>query len=270
MHKGNIFSMLGGLLFIFIALACSSPDALPSATPVHSQTSTAPSVFHTLSPTYTATATAVPTSVLVNNQGHVVRSEHFDDLSTLSLAMDTIAEDYSIIDGRLVLIAEISPQNMSPWEDGDSAGRTIFSPGVGNVSVFLFRVEENTYFGFHFEIYETTANSFQYKGINLQRLDNKLKLFFRVGEDGTTRDIITYPVDDFQFGTWFYYSLQVLPDGLVTARLWERDQPAKMIFDQTVQLDTNWAKPGFTFVVTSVQGKMEVDEYQEIELTDAK
>jgi hypothetical protein len=270
MHKGNIFSMLGGLLFSFIAFACSSPDAQPSAAPVPSQTSTAPAVFPTLSPTYTATATAVPTSVLINHQGHVVRSEHFDDLSKLSLAMDTVAEDYSIVDGRLVLKAEISPENISPWEDGDSAGRTKFSPGVGNVSVFLFRVEENTYFGFHFEIYEPTANSSQYKGINLQRLDNRLKLYFRAGEDGAIRDMITYPVDDFQFGTWYYYSLQVQPDGLVTARLWERDQPAKIIFDQTVQLDADWAKPGFTFVVTSVQGKMEVDEYQEIELTDAK
>src|SRR5215207_3885603 len=185
--------------------------------------------------------------------------------------MDKIAEEYSIIDGHLVLIAKTSPKNINPWEDGDSAGRTIFSPRVGNVSVFLFRVEENTYFGFHFEIYESSVNGRQYKGINLQRLDNRLKLFFRVGTvDTNIRDIIAYPVYDFQFGTWYYYSLQVLPDGLVTARLWERDQPAKVIFDRTVQLDTNWAKPGFTFVITSVQGKMEVDEYQEIELMDAK
>jgi len=278
MRNGNIFTMVGVLLFILTVFACSSPASLPPATPTYSQASLTPVISHTPTPTFTATATrqptftatTVPTSALANHQGRVIRSEHFDDPSDFSLAMDAVAEEYSITDGRLVLVAKVSPKNVSPWEDGDSAGRTTFSPGVGNVSVFLFQVEENTYFGFHFEIYETTDTGFQYHGINLQRLDNRLKLYFRVGQDGVTRDILTYPVYEFQFGTWYYYSLQVLPDGLVTARLWERDQPAKVIFDQTVQVDSSWAKPGFTFVVTSVQGKMEVDEYQEIELTDAK
>jgi len=276
MHKRNILTIFSGLLLIVITFACSAPAALPSATPPASAT---PSSSPTLTPTYTATATlqptltptATPTSMLIANAGHVVRSVHFDDPSELGLVMDMDkdAEQYSITDSHFVLIAKNSPANVYPWEtweDGGSGGRTKFSPQVGHVSVFLFRVEENTYFGYHFEVYESTADGVQYKGINLQRLDNTLTLYFRVGNDAGTRDMLAYPVHDFQYGAWYYYSLQVQPDGLVTAKLWERDQPDKVIFEQTVQLDAEWAKPGFTFVVTSVQGKMEVDEYQEVEL----
>jgi len=106
----------------------------------------------------------------------------------------------------------------------------------------------------------------QYTGINLQQQGSGLQLNFWQGKAGNQKIQLSLAVSKFKYDTWYYYSLQVQPDGTVTAQIWERDQPANMIFDSTVQLDPEWAKPGFTFVVTSYQGKMEIDEYQEIEL----
>jgi len=170
-----------------------------------------------------------------------------------------------VIDGHLVLTEKFSSQ---PTADGEAAGRSIFSPQPGNVSVFLFKAEENTFFGYHFEAYERTDAGEQYTGINLQQQGFGVNLNFWKGISGSQALELSLPITKFQYGTWYYYSLQAQPDGFITAQLWERDQPANMIFDRTVQLDPEWAKPGFTFVVTAYQGKMEIDEYQEIELTN--
>lgn len=248
--------------FLLFSFACSTTPNM-TATPTPNPTDTPPAMSTptptaTEQPTLTpsSTPTPAPTPMLVSKTGRVIRSEHFDSLSTLSFGIYGVG-GFEVVDGHLVLTEKFSSE---PTEDGEAAGRSIFSPQPGNVSVFLFKAEKGTYFGYHFELYSGT----DYTGINLQQQGAGLQLNFWKGPELQ----LTLPVTKFQYNTWYYYSMQAQPDGTVTAQLWERDQPENVIFDHTVQLDPEWGKPGFTFVVTSYQGTMEIDEYQEIEPTD--
>jgi hypothetical protein len=264
-HAASHITVLWFLLFSFgcsatpVATATSAPSI--TDTPISTNT---PDPTATSQPSATPTATAVP--LLISKNGRVIRSEHFDSMSTLSFSMyGTGVSD--VADGHLILTDKIV-SNGDPWSDGEAAGRSKFSPQAGNVSVFLFEAEKDTYFGYHFELYENTDAGEQYTGINLQGYASTPHLNFWKGKSGSSTLQLSWPIDQFKYDTWYYYSLQVQPDGFITAQLWERDQPANVIFSRSVQLDSEWAKPGFTFVVTAYQGKMEIDEYQEVELVD--
>jgi hypothetical protein len=255
--------MIWFLLFSFACSAAPNSTATSTAKPADTPTAThTPEPTATAQPTFTPTSTPAPTPMLIAKTGRVIRSEHFDSLSTLSFPSTGGVGGFDVIDGHLVLMEKFSS---NPTADGEAAGRSIFSPQPGSTSVFLFKAEENTYLGYHFELYENTASGQQYTGINLQQQGSGLQLNFWKGASGSQKLQLSLPVSKFRYDTWYYYSLQVQPDGLVTAQLWERDQTTNVIFDRTIQLDPEWAKPGFTFVVTSYQGKMEIDEYQEID-----
>jgi hypothetical protein len=257
-----------GLLVLISALILSVIPPLnptPTATTTPSPTTTVPTITPTVTytTTPTLTVTPAPTSMLNSQAGHVIRSEHFNNMSNLSFSMYGVGTS-ELIDGHLVLTESFSS---NPTTDGEAAGRSNFSPQPGDVSIFLFKTEKNTYFGYHYELYENTDTGQQYTGINLQQQGYGLNLNFWKGNSGNQTLLLSYPVTQFQYETWYYYSLQVKPDGSVVAKIWERDQPTNVILDQTVQLDPAWAKPEFTFVVTVYQGKMEIDEYQEVALT---
>lgn len=210
-----------------------------------------------------ATLTPSPTPLLVD-AGDVVRSESFDDLSNVDFSLYGVGKA-EIVDGKLILSDKFSPGGR-PWEDGESAGRSNFSPLAGHTSTFLFKAEDRTYFGFHFELYGPSSSGEFYKGINLQASQGGLYLNFF---DGLSAHLgpphISWPVIRFRYGVWYYYSLRVDPDGLITAQIREKDNPDNIIFDKTVVLNPEWAAPGFTFVTTAYQGSLVLDEYQETE-----
>lgn len=195
----------------------------------------------------------------------MVRNEHFDDLSTLSFSVDTPGS-VEVEDGLLILTDPISTTG-NPWADGHVALRSMFSPQVGHVSLFVFRVEPDTYFGYHYERYENIAGH-PYRGVNLDCCVPGLVLDIDQGNDNGHPTQISMPVSAFQFGVWYVYALQAKVGGSFSAQIWERDAPNTLIFDRNFKLDEGWAKPGFTFIVAVDQGKMEVDEYQEVELTE--
>lgn len=266
------FFILCSLLFFS---ACSSAPIitatdLPISTYVPSYTSTpTKAIPPTLTPTLTTTPmpTSTPTSIplLISKAGRVVRSVQFDSLSTLNFSVDT-AGNYEVKDGLLILTDPISTTG-NPWGDGHVALRSIFSPQVGHVSLFVFRVEPNTYFGYHYELYENTAGH-PYRGVNLDCCLPGLVLNIDQGNDSGHPTQTSMPVSAFQFGVWYVYALQAKEDGSFTAQIWERDTPNTLIFDRSFQLDETWIVPGFTFIVAVDQGKMEIDEYQELELNN--
>jgi hypothetical protein len=203
--------------------------------------------------------------LLGSQPGRVVRSEHFDDLSTISFSVDSPGS-MEVEDGLLILTDPISTTG-NPWADGHVALRSIFSPQVEHVSLFVFRVEPNTYFGYHYELYENTAGH-PYRGVNLDCCMPGLVLNIDQGDDNGHPTQTSMPVSAFQFGVWYVYALQAKVGGSFTAQIWERDTPNTLIFERSFQLDETWTIPGFTFIVAVDQGKMEVDEYQELELND--
>jgi len=250
------------ILFV-TALACRASVPIPALLPEKPvMTLTAFPPTATLVPSAT-TMPPTPFSLPSAQAGRVVHSEHFNDLATLGFSVDS-AGDMQIRDGLMILSDSFSKTG-DPWADGHVAERSIFSPRVGDVSVFLFKAEKNTYFGFHYELYESTDGGGYYRGINLDCCLPGLTLDIDsgYGSDHATRQ--AFPVDRFQPGTWYFYSLRIQPDGTFTAQLWERDRPDRVIFDLNHTLDPGWAKPGFTFIVAVEQGTMEVDEYQEVE-----
>ena len=232
---------------------------LPCLTPL-AETAASTEIFVS-----TPTGTSTPP---ILKAGHIVRSEHFDNLSTLSFSMFGVA-NYEIEDGLLILTDKIA-NNGDPWSDGDITGRSNFSPQAGNVSVFLFKVEENTFFGFHYELYDNTNEGVLYRGINLDGFESNVSLHIDkgYGDNHTSQQSVLIP--QLKGGIWYFYALQVQPGGYVTVQLREKDQPDRLIFNNNFQLDEGWTKPGFTFVIIVDQGKMEIDEYQELEITDAK
>lgn len=274
-HKALFITILSFLLFSF---ACNSSSSI-NATAVPSIIVTyVPSLTYTSTPTNIPvptptntnlpTSTATPIPLLISNAGRIVRSEHFDNLSTLSFSFDT-AGDMELRDGLMILTDPMSITG-DPWGDGHVAERSRFSPQVGNLSIFLFKADDNTYFGYHYELYESTDSGVLYRGINLDCCVPGLSLNIDKGYGGNHANQSSTPVTQFKHGVWYFYALQVQLDGFVKAQLWERDQPNTLIFDHNFQLDEGWTKPGFTFIVAVDQGEMDVDEYQEVELTDAK
>jgi hypothetical protein len=208
--------------------------------------------------------TATPIPLLFPTTGRVVRSEHFDSISTLSFSVET-GSTVEVADGLLILTDPISTTG-NPWADGHVALRSKFSPQVEHPSVFSFRVDKNTYFGFHYELYDNTSKGVFYRGINLDCCLPGVALDTDQGYGENHATQRSMPVNRFRPGVWYVYALRVRSAGRVTAQIWERDQPGTLIFDRSFQLDEGWSQSGFTFIVAVNQGRMEVDEYQELEL----
>ncbi len=273
LHRKTMYMKFLILCLLLFPAACSAgPGTAVTETagytatpyPTNSRGSTparTPSPSATDQPSPTPTATPMP--LLGTLSGRVIRNEPFDTLSMSTFStFGTIKP--GVAAGNLVL-SDMIPSDGDPWKD-TVAVRSTFSPKVGNTSVILFEAEANACFGFHYELYENTQAGEGYMGINLDGNNAELSLNIDKGVGGgnhfTQRSI---PILYFRPGRWYLYSLLVEPGGIYNARIWERDRPDRPIFNSSFTLDPEWAKPGFTFVLTVWQGKIEVDEYQEVE-----